>query len=84
MKFVFASLLLFGFAANAMPKKASIDGALSHRYDENYEETQRSLASQIEPVEVEESHSGAPDSSPAGQSRHLERSGQQGIQYWKY
>lgn len=48
MKYVFLSALIFSFTGAAMLKKASINGALSHRYDENYEETNRGLASDIE------------------------------------
>lgn len=45
MKVILLSSLILSFNASAFVKKATIDEAFSVKYDENYKETQRKLAS---------------------------------------
>lgn len=89
MKLLFLSAVFLSFSASAMLKKASIDGALSHRYDENYEETSRSFAGQIEPEEAKASESkdkskDKGDRNPSSQGQAFDQANESGIRYWKY
>lgn len=92
MKFLFLSALMMSFSSYAMLKKASIDGALSNRYDKNYEETQRSLASQIEKPEKAAVETDDKDVSkdaegarvPSSKGESFDDLNENGIRYWKY
>ncbi len=83
MKFLTVCITLLSFQAMAMMKKPSIDGALSHRYDENYEETHRSLASGPEKIEEDKKKEKA-DRVPSSKGEAFEQINENGIRYWKY
>ncbi|MEX0798601.1 MAG: hypothetical protein WD025_04120 [Bacteriovoracaceae bacterium] len=84
-------LLSFSFGAAAMVKKANIDGVLSQKYDENYQETQRSLAGQQEKPQAEtgdtadkDSESEEADRIPSSKGKSFEELNNNGVRYWKY
>lgn len=84
MKLLFFTGLIFTLSAAAMVKKASIDDALSHKYDENYEETNRGVAAhspkKVESEKVEKSG----ERNPSAQGEVFEQQNENGIRYWKY
>lgn len=84
MKFVFFSAMLLSFNSVAMLKKASIDGELSHRYDENYEETQRGLASQAEEAQDSRLQQHESQRKPSSQEKSFDQMNENRIRYWKY
>lgn len=83
---LFFSFLSFACFANslgnAQPKSANIDQALSNHYDQNYEETQRGLASQVE--KAEEAQPGAKFKKSSKNKDVFDARGESGIRFWKY
>lgn len=90
------TLLLLVFALQAKVVKPVLDNDLSHRYDSNFEETDRAVAGdKPEPVdqvnddsdwdekeEIDEDDESARNPSAAGKS--FEKENENGIRYWKY
>ena len=100
MKFLLIATLFLSFSSLAMLKKATIDGALSQKFDENYQETERSLAGQSDALEeksfatkeagTEKAKASAKEKEikgervPSSQGPTFNQVNENGIRYWKY
>ncbi len=80
MKVILLSTIILSFNATAFVKKATIDEAFSVKYDENYKETQRKLASKPTKKEVSVERESNKEM-PTMDSKKVEDSE---LRYWKY
>lgn len=93
MKFILTLLLsMFVISVNAKVIKPVIDNDLSHRYDNEFEETQRSVAGdkpesvdQVnEDQEWDENSDDESSRNPSAAGETFQKENDNGIRYWKY